>query len=213
MPLFAIPLIAAAAIGGGSTIAGALISKSGKNKTPPVDPQQQALADQQKKFADYGFPAAQANFAKAGSAYDTSLDFYKKILTGNDDEIMKLFNASEATKSADESDATAYGLTGRSGARSAVLANTTFNRQANLQNILEQIRLNAPGQIANVGQAIANMGAQQGSLASGSNIASSNILFQQQELAQQAADRRAQLIAGIIGAAGSVAGAIAAHKS
>lgn len=137
------------------------------------------------------------------------MDFYKKILTGSDDEIMNLLNASEYTKSADESNALAYNLSGRSGARAAVLGNTQFDRQGVLQGILEQIRLGAPDKIANIAQGFGNLGSQQAGLATGSAQGVSNIVFGSQDIAQREKDRRANLIASIIGAAGSIAGGIA----
>jgi hypothetical protein len=172
--------------------------------------QLQPLVDLQKKFAEYGFPAAQESFGEAGEAYDTSLDFYKKILGGSSDEIMKLLNADELTKSADEAQATAYSLGGRSGARAATLAGVTESRAGALNRKITELRSEAPGQIANIGQAIANMGAQQASLATGTSIGASNILFGIQGIRSQEADRRAQLISSLIGAAGSAAGAFAA---
>lgn len=183
--------------------------KKGQSDIDKLNAQIQPLVDLQKKFAEYGFPAAQESFGAARGSYDFALDFYKKILTGSDDDILNLLNAKEYTKSADESDAMAYNLGGRSGARAAVLGNTQFDRQGVLQGILEQIRTNAPGQIANIGQAISNLGSAQGSLATGTALGSSNLLFGVQQLRENEKDRRANLIASIISLGGSIAGAAA----
>lgn len=187
----------------------------GGNKTPKPGSaaytanQVQPLIDLQKQIGQYGLDSGKASFEKAGASFDTSLDFYKKIMSGSDDEILKLLNASEYTKSADESQATAYNLGGRSGARAAIVGQTTEDRSATLQRILENIRMQAPNQITDIGSKIANMGAAQlsGGL-SGISGASGNI-FGVAEQYQKEADRRAALIASLIGAAGSIAGAFA----
>lgn len=209
-------IIGAALISGGAGIGAAALSKKKSSSTPAstaLTTQQQGLIDSQKQIADYSLSTGKPLIAKATGSYDDALSFYKKIMTGSDSDIMGLFNADEFTKSADESQATAYNLSGRSGARAAVLGQTTEDRSAQLQRILSQIKLNAPGQIANIGQAYANLGTGLIGSASGANTSASNILFSQQELANQAADRRAQLISSILGSVGSVAGVIAASKS
>lgn len=206
-----IPAIIGAVAGVGTFL------KKGKSSSTPASnalaTQQQGLVDSQKQIADFGLSTGKPLIAKATGSYDDALSFYKKIMSGSDEDIMGLFNADEFTKAADESQATAYNLQGRSGARAAVLGQTTEDRSAQLQRILSQIKLNAPGQVANIGQAFANLGTGLVGAASGANTSASNILFGQQELKNQADDRRAQLISSIIGTAGSVAGVIAASKS
>lgn len=174
--------------------------------------QQLQLTDTLKKLADYGIPAGQESFAKAGAAYDTSLDFYKKILTGSNDDLLKLINADEYTKSADQSEAAAYSLAGRSGNRAATLAGVNETRIGDLNKILTNIRATAPTEISNIGQAIQNMGAQQLTAGTGGLNSASNIIFGLQQIKQQESDRRAQLISSIIGSAGSIAGAIAGGR-
>jgi len=167
------------------------------------------LSDTLKKLADYGIPAGKESFEKASGAYDTSLDFYKNVLNGSNEDLLKLINADEFTKSADESQATAYSLAGRSGNRAATLAGVEESRMGNLSKILTQLRSSAPSEISNIGQAIANMGAQQLGASTGSINSASSILFGLSNIKQQEADRRAQLIGSIIGTAGSIAGAVA----
>src|ERR1044071_105351 len=106
----ALPLI----IGAGVGAAGLIRGRGGSNSStdPNNTAQQQALVDIQKQLADYGIPAGKESFAKATGAYDTSLDFYNKLLGGSNEDILKLINADEFTKSADEAQATAYGLAG-----------------------------------------------------------------------------------------------------
>lgn len=172
--------------------------------------QLQPIIDLQKKFAEYGFPAAKESFGQASNTYDTSLDFYKKILNGSNEDILGLLNADEYTKSADESEANAYNLGARGGSRAATLAGVNESRAGSLNRAITELRTSVPDKIANIGQAIANMGAQQASLATGTSIGASNILFGIQGVKEKEADRRAQLISSIIGAAGSAAGAFAA---
>lgn len=209
MPIasFGIPLLIGAA--------GSLFRRgggSGGTSSSAIDPQQQTIIDIQRRLADYGIPAGQASFARAGEAYDTSLDFYRKILTGSNDDLMSLLNADEYTKSADEAEATAFNLAGRSGARAAVSAGVSESRAANLNRILTALRASAPGEISSIGQAFANMGAQQLSAGAGGLSSASNTLFGLSQLRQQDADRRSQLIASIIGSGATIAGAIIAGR-
>lgn len=203
-----IPLIAA-----GVGIGGSLLGRRGSSSTPQntIDPQQQSIIDIQKRLADYGIPAGQASFEKASGAYDTSLDFYRKILSGSNEDLLNLINADEYTRAADESEAAAYNSGGRSGSRAAVLSGVNESRAGDLNRILTSLRASAPGEISSIGQAIANMGAQQLSAGAGGLSSASNTLFGLSQLRQQDADRRSQLIASIIGTAGTVAGAIAAR--
>lgn len=179
----------------------------GSKDVQGLNNQLQPLVDLQKKFAEYGFPAAQESFGKANSNYDTSLDFYKKLLNGSNEDVLGLINADEYTKSADESEATAYNLAGRSGSRAATLAGVNESRAGNLNRFISELRTSAPEKIANIGQAIANLGAQQASLATGTSINASNILFGIQGVKEHEADRRAQMISSIISGAASIAGA------
>ena len=211
MPLGAlIPIIAG--------VGGALIGRRGSSSNPSsastsaLDAQQQQLIDIQKQIANYGIPTSKTNFEKAGAAYDTSLDFYKKLLSGSNEDLLGLLNADEYTKSADESEASAYNLAGRSGSRAATLAGVNESRMGNLYRIISQLRSSAPSEIANIGQAIQNMGAQQLSAASGGLNSASNSIFGLSQLRQQEADRRSQLIGSIIGAGGTILGAILGNR-
>lgn len=210
MPVALLPAI----IGAGGLIGSSLLGRrrSSSNPATAIDPQQQSIIDIQKRLADYGIPAGEESFKKAGAAYDTSLDFYKNILNGSNEDILKLLNADEYTKSADESEAAAYNLGGRSGSRAAVLSGVNESRAGNLNRIITGLRSSAPAEIANIGQAIGNMGAQQLSAGAGGLSSASNALFGLAQLKQQEGDRRAQLIASIIGTAGTVAGAVIANR-
>lgn len=196
----------------GGAIGGAILGRGsrGSSQTPQntIDPQQQAIIDIQRRLADYGIPAGQESFRRATSSYDTSLDFYKKLLTGSNEDLLSLINADEFTKSADESEAAAYSLGGRSGSRAATLAGVNESRAGDLNRMLTSLRASAPGEISTIGQAFANMGAQQLSAGAGGLSSASNALFGLSQLRQQDADRRSQLIASIIGTAGTVAGAV-----
>lgn len=182
-------------------------NKKESSEVQNLNNQLSPLVELQKEFAKYGFPAAQKSFGQAGAAYDTSLDFYRKILSGSNSDLLGLINADEYTKSADEAEAGAYNLAGRSGSRAATLAGVNESRSGNLNRILSELKLTAPDKIASLAQAISNMGAQQASLATGTSSNASNTLFGIQNFREAAADRRAQMISSIIGAAGSAAGA------
>lgn len=169
--------------------------------------QMQPLIDLQKKIGDYGLSSGKASFEKASGVYGDSLDFYKKILTGSDEDLLKLFNADEFTKSADESQATAFNLGGRSGARASVLGQTGADRSAMLEKIFTGLRAQAPDKMTAIGQLIANMGSQQlsggfaGVGGATSGITDLASIYQHEE------DRRTQLISSIVGAAAGAAGA------
>jgi len=188
-------------------------NNSGLPSNQQLSSEQLQLSDTLKKIADYGIPAGKESFEKASSAYDTSLDFYKNILNGSNEDLLKLINADEFTKSADEAQATAFNLAGRSGSRAASLAGIEESRMGSLMKVLTSLRANAPTEIANIGQAFQNMGAQQLSAGVGGVNSASGILFGLSNIKQQEADRRAQLISSLIGAGGSAAGAFAASDS
>lgn len=207
-----IPLIIAGAGIIGGVASSKIMAKSDAKNQAALRAQQQPFLDTQTKIAQEGLNKGMPFVDKAGAAYDTSLDFYKKILTGSDDDIMKLFNAGDYTKSADESQATSYNLMGRTGARAAVLGQTGEDRAAQIQKILEQIRLGAPAQIANIAQGVGNLGTNLIGASNSAATGASNIVFNEAKLAQEAADRRAQIVASIIGSAGTAAGTVYASQ-
>lgn len=154
--------------------------------------------------------AANADFAKAGTGYDDALNFYRNILSGNRDDLLKILDTSNVTKAYDEQERQNYELAPRGGRRAATGANLEFSKLGELNKLLQALRGQAPGQIAAIAQALSSQGvARLGSSINAINsvtglrtgIEQSNAQIQQQE-----ADRKAALIGSIIGSAGTVLG-------
>lgn len=153
--------------------------------------------------------AGLANVAAARNDYDYVNNFLKEVLSGSDDNILRMFDSAAMTRNIDENEQQLSELGVRGGRRAAVLGQSYFDRDAAIDRVLKQIRFAAPGQIASIGQAIGNLGLGELSAAGGAGAQASNILFGMEGLKQQDKDRRTQLISSIFQAIGGAAGAIA----
>lgn len=155
--------------------------------------------------------AANVDFTKAGTGYDEALNYFRSILGGDRTNLLKNLDATAITRSYDEQARQNYELAPRGGRRAATAANLDFSKMSELNKLLQYLRGQAPGQIANIAQALTG----QGSARLGSAINSMNAVTglrtgienANEQLQQQAADRKAALIGSIFEAAGSVAGA------
>jgi len=191
---------------------GADFFKSGKKKE---DPYAKLLAglqpylDSNKKISEQTTAAGLASTGAAQSDYDFVNKYLKDILTGSDDNILKLFDSAGLTQNIDENEQQIAQQGVRGGRNAASLAMGYFNRDAAINKVLQQIRFAAPNQIANIAQAMGNLGLGEFSAAQGSGAQASNILFGIEGLKQQDADRRNQLIGSIFQAIGGAAGLIA----
>lgn len=165
------------------------------------------------QVGQFGLSEAQKEIPKAENALDTSLDFYKKLMTGSYDDLTKLFDTSSLTKSADQAQEVNAQIGSRSGPRAAVLGETTESRSGDLNRFFETLRAQAPGQVAGIGQMISNMGAQLLSGGQSGVSGAEGLITDVTQLRQNEINKHAQLINGILGMGGSIAGAIAAHGS
>lgn len=192
-----------------------LASAFGWGSKPKDDPyaklmaQLQPLIDQQKKISGQAGDQGLSDASKASGDYDYVTKYLKTFLTGSDDELLKQFDVSGATKNIDENEQQLSEQGVRGGARAASLGQSYFDRDASINRILQQIRQSAPDKIAQIAQAQGNLGTGLLSASLGGSAGASQNLFGVEQLKQADADRRAQLISSIFGAIGGAAGTIA----
>src|ERR1041384_6057307 len=203
----AIPFIAGGAAGGLT----ALFGKKKKQEDPYAKflEDLKPYLDANKEITTKASEAGLANISAARNDYDCVNNFLKEILTSSDDNILKMFDTASATRNIDENEQQLSELGVRGGRRAANLGQSYFNRDAAIDRILKQIRFAAPGQIANIGQAIGNLGLGELSASTGAGAQASNVILGVQGLEQQDKDRRNALIGSIFEAIGSAAGIFA----
>lgn len=202
----AIPLL----IGGGSAIAGGLASRGGRNSSSSSSTQSQLdpLIKLQTEISGAAGKAGQADLSTARTGIASLNEFYNKILSGSDEDLMKMLDVTGATRNIDENEQLTSELAVRGGRRAATLGNASFARDAALNNMLKQLRFAAPNQLAQLNQMLANIGLGELSTAVGAGAQASNALFNMENLSQQEADRRNSLITNIMSTAGSIAGIV-----
>lgn len=182
-----------------------------KAKQPNLNDQ---LAPYLQQFSDIATKysgQADTDYGKASAGYDEALNYFHKIMSGSRDELLDTLDASNLNKAADEQTQQNYETAPRGGARAATAANLGFDKFAQLNSFLQNLRSQAPGQLANIAQAISNMAQGKLSAATGSLGSASNILFGLESVKQQVADRHAQLLGSIFQAVGTIAGAVACN--
>lgn len=207
----AIPLIL-----GGSAVGAAALSRGGSSSSSgpssASNTQLDPLIAVQKQIAEQTSKSGQADLASARGGLDFVNNFYKKILEGGDDDLLKMLDVSGATKNIDENEQLLSELGVRGGRRAASLGQASFSRDAAINNLLKQLRFSAPDKIAQINQVLANMGLGQLSTSVGAGSAASNTAFNVQQLGQQESDRRTNLIGSIMGTIGTVAGAVLGRR-
>lgn len=134
-------------------------------------------------------------------------DWMKKILTGSDDELLKMFDASSLTKNIDENQQQQTETGVRGGARAAAIGQSSFDRDAALNRTLQGLRFAAPQQLATIAGQIGQIGLGEENTATQAGQALSQNIFGVQNLRQQDKARRAELIGSIFEAIGGAAGA------
>lgn len=210
--LGAIPLIAGG-IGAAFGVKKAL-SKKSNNSDPyaALMAQLTPYLESNKKTNEQTTASGLANTAAARADYDFVNKYLKDILNGSDDNILKMFDTASMTNGIDENIQQLSEQGVRGGRRAASLGQAGFNRDAAITRVLQQLRFAAPMQIAQISQAIGNLGLGELSAAQGAGAQASNILFNVEQLKDADADRRNQLIASIFSAIGGTAGAIAGMR-
>jgi hypothetical protein len=191
---------------------GADFFKSSKPKTDPyagLMAQLTPYLDAQKKTVEQTTAAGLENTAAARSDYDYVTKYLKDILSGADENVLRLFDTAGLTQNIDENVQQLSEQGVRGGRRAAALSQSYFDRDAAIEKVMQQLRFSAPQQISNIAQAIGNLGLGELSAGQGAGAQASNILFGVEGLKQADQNRRAQLIGSIFQAIGGAAGAIA----
>lgn len=198
-------------------LSGTLFPNWGHNNSKKADPYQALLDKLNPLIQLQTNTATQANkegFAATGKAYndlDYVSDFFKKTLTGSDDELLKMLDASGLTKNIDENQQQQADSGVRGGARAATIGNASFDRDAFLNKVLAQLRYAAPHEIASIAQQIGALGSSELGMIPPNASGASGDLFGIEQLKQADKARKAALIGNILsslaGAAGTIAGA------
>lgn len=177
------------------------------------------LAPHMKLLSDIGgtqTAGANKNFADAEGVLTEVLNYYKNILGGDRENLLKTLDASAVTKAYDEQARQNYELAPRGGRRAATAANLEMSKMAELNKLLQYLRGTAPGQMANIGQAFASMGNSRQAQAIQSLLGVTGLRFnieaaQNQNIENQN-QRNAEMIAGIMEMLGGIAGAAAGGR-
>lgn len=181
----------------------------GKKKDPYEDlwKKLSPYLDSAQKITEQSATEGLGNVGAARKDYDYVSSYLKKLLEGSDDELLKMLDASGATKNIDENQQQLSELGVRGGRRASILGQSGFDRDAALSNVLKQLRFSAPDKIANIAQAIGNLGLGELSASTGAGAQGSSLIFGVENLKQQDKARKSALIGSIFEAIGSVAGA------
>jgi hypothetical protein len=137
-------------------------------------------------------------------------DFFKNMLTGKDTgKLLDFVNPDEINKSYDTAVNTATELSPRGGLRTSTLGNLDFQKMGDIQKLIQGVREKAPDALTQLAGMLGNIGSS--SINAGENAFGQNLqsVLAQLGFDQRDKDRRAELIGGIIAAAGSTAGAVA----
>jgi Hint domain len=150
-----------------------------------------------------------ANIGAARQDYDFVNTHLRKLLEGSDDELLKMLDVQGATKNIDENEQQLAQQGIRGGRNAAMLGQGYFNRDTAIDNLLKQLRFAAPGQMANIAQAIGNLGTGELSASTGASGQASNLAFGIEQVKDADADRRAETIASIFESIGATVGMVA----
>lgn len=192
-------------------LAGKLFGNKGKKTDPYADliNQLSPYLEENKKITQQAGTQGLADTSTARDDYSYVSDYLKKLLNGSDDELLKMLDASGATKNIDENQQQLSELGVRGGKRASILGQSGFDRDAALSNILKQLRFSAPDKIAQIAQGIGNLGLGELSASQGSSAQASNLIFGVEQIKQADKARKAALIQSIFSAIGGAAGSIA----
>lgn len=194
---------------------GGLVSLFKKDNKPKADPfaaLMQPLIDVQTATAKQASSEGFSDTGKARGDLTFVSDWFKKIMTGSDDDLMKLLDIDGLTKSIDENEQQMSEQGVRGGRRAAVLGSAYFDRDALIDKTLKQLRFAAPDKIADIAAQIGQLGLGEIGAGTGAANSAGNMLLSVKEMQQREKDRRAALIGNILGAAGSALGAYFGSK-
>lgn len=182
------------------------MGKDDDNKYDPLMSQLQPIINTQSRISEKAADAGLENVATARKEYDYVSQYLKTLFEGNDDQLLKLLDSGEATRNIDENEQLSSSLGVRGGRRAAELGASSSNRDAALSRVLQQLRFAAPDKMAQIAQAVGNLGLGQLSASTGAGAQASNNLFGVEGLKQADEDRRAALLGSIFETVGSLAG-------
>lgn len=212
------PFLAAAGVGGFAL--SKLFDGGGAKKEDPIAALQrqiQPLIDQQTKTSATTTAAGLGDTGAARKGYGEVVDYWKNVMGGNPDDLMKLLDSSAETKNIDENTQNLSEIGVRGGARAASLGSASFDRDATLNRVLTQLRNAAPEHLSQLYQALGNLGLGELSVATGAGAQASQNIFgvtNAQLTAQQIHDAKiANIISSLAGLAGTTIGALTAPKS
>jgi hypothetical protein len=224
MPIAAfIPLIAAGIGAGGSIAAAKIQSNASKNAiaaraasggSSSVDSSDPfaSLIESQKKMGEQSFAGSMADIATARGKLEASSNLYNAITKGTPDEVLQYLDASGATRQMDDNEQIASQLGVRGGQRAAVIGQQGFAKDAALNNLLKQFKFNAIAQNTDIGKAFGSLGVSEGNLATTASGQATQGLVSQAQIAAQQAAAKSNMIGGILGTVGSIAGVVLAKK-
>lgn len=173
-----------------------------------LNSQLQPLFNQLQSYANYGFESGKADYTKAGETLQIPIDYYKDILGGDFDKILKTLNSDEVVRNYDDQSRmiSEFGL--RGGNRAASASQNEFNKQSILNTTLENARASAPEHLAQLGQILA--GIAQGKIQLTDDVKSIiQGLLNVQGFRENASARKAGAIQGLLNSLSTAAGAIA----
>lgn len=185
--------------------------KNKKPKEPTIADQLAPFLQQYTNIANRYSDQANTDFGKATSGYDEAINFYRNLFKGKQEDLLSMLDSTEITAGLDEQQKQNYELAPRGGRRAATAANLGFDKFGQLNSFLQNLRQQAPGQIANIAQAYGNLGTGKLNAAMGGIGGASNLLFGMEQIKQQEKDRRSELLSGIFSAIGSTIGFLACN--
>lgn len=180
-------------------------SKAANKYAATVAPQQQIATD----LSNYGITQGKFNIDKALGDVDYLTGYFKDILTGTPDHILKDIDASSITQGFDSTLQQVNNNSVRGGMRAGTLANEQFDKSAAINRIIQSVRQSAPAQLQSLAQIIAGIGSQQLGVGVQSNEDVISIKNQIESVRQAEAARKAAIFGSVVQAAGAVAGGLA----
>lgn len=160
------------------------------------------------KYSQYGFEQGKADYTKAGQTLDIPINYYKDILGGDFDKILKSLNSDEVISNYDDQTRLINEMGLRGGNRAASSSLNEFNKQKLLNEAFQKIRSDAPQHLEQLGAILAQIAQGKLSLTGNTKDIISSLLNLQQ-FREMNKDRRAGAIQGLLNTLSGVSGAIA----
>lgn len=161
-----------------------------------------------RKLSDAAGTQGIADSKKASDNLSFVSDWFKNILTGSDDSLLKMFDVSGLNKNIDENQQQLAETGVRGGSRAAGLGQSSFDRDAAINKALQMLRFAAPEHIATIAGQIGSLGVAQETVSNQASDAATKDVFGYADQAQHEKDRKDALIGSIFAAIGGIAGSI-----